>query len=77
MIESIVVLFLAFVSVVVWLVRLEGKVNATEKANDRTQEDVNQLRIKHEALDSGLVKELTQIKITLARIEGFMSTKKE
>lgn len=76
MAESIGVLFLAFVSVVVWLVRLEGRVNANEKSNDRTQEDVNQLRVKHEALDSGLVKELTQIKITLARIEGFMSTTK-
>lgn len=60
-----------------WLVRLEGKLSAVEEANNRTQKDVDELRIKHDALDSDLVKQLTEIKITLAKIEGFMASIKE
>ena len=63
----------AAIGTVVWLVRLEGRVNAVVKDNDRTQKDVDELRIKHETLDSSLVKELTAIKITLAKIEGYLT----
>lgn len=77
MIEAIVALGLAFIGGVIWLVRLEGRINAVEKANERTQTDVDMLRVKHEALDSELVRELTQIKVTLAKIEGFLAQTKE
>lgn len=77
MTEALAGLSLAFITGVVWLVRLEGRINAVEKSNERTQTDVDVLRIKHESLDSELVKELTQIKVTLAKIEGFLAQHKE
>lgn len=70
-------LIVSIVSVTVWLVRLEGRINGIEKSNENTQSDVDALRIKHESLDSELVKELTQIKVTLAKIEGFLAQHKE
>lgn len=63
----------AFVGLVVWSIRLEGKVKANEKANEQTQRDVDALRTKHEALDSKVIEELTRIREALARIEGRLS----
>lgn len=77
MYESVTMLVLSGIGFIVWLVRLEGKLSAVEEANNRTQKDVDELRIKHDALDSDLVKQLTEIKITLAKIEGFMASIKE
>ena len=44
---SALTLSIAFIT---WLVRLEGRVNYNEKANEQTQKDIDSLRIKHEAL---------------------------
>ncbi len=75
--EATVTLFIAAIGYIVWLVRLEGRINAIDIANNRTQKDVDDLRIRHEALDSGLVKQLTEIKVTLAEIRGTLSGMKE
>lgn len=77
MVEAVVALGLAFIGGIIWLVRLEGRINSIHEANKRTQTDVDMLRVKHESLDSELVKELTQIKVTLAKIEGFLAQHKE
>lgn len=61
-----------FIAGIVWLVRLEGKINQVEKLNDNTQKDVDDLRIRHEALDERLMRKLSEIEKSLARIEGFL-----
>lgn len=77
MYEATVIIIISAIGFIVWLVRLEGKISSVEEANNRTQKDVDELRIKHEALDSDLVKQLTEIKITLAKIEGFLAINKD
>lgn len=61
---------------VVWLVRLEGKIEATKKANEETQKDVDALRIEHNSLNHQTVKQLSEIRESLARIEGRLSVEK-
>lgn len=56
----------------VWGVRLEGRVNANDKANENTQKDVDDLRARHETLQSELVKDVNEIKVALARIQGLL-----
>lgn len=60
----------AVIGFIVWLVRLEGKINAVEKSNVETQKDVDELRARHEALDSKIVEQLSEIRESLARLEG-------
>lgn len=64
--DSMVQIILAGVGLVVWLIRLEGKVLASEKANAETQKDVDALRIDH----SKIAEDLSRIRESLARIEG-------
>lgn len=53
----------AFISLIVWSVRLEGKVAFAQK-------EISELKIKHDSLDSQLVEKISTIEKTLARIEG-------
>ena len=53
----------ALIGLIVWLVRLEGKVSHSEKQLDA-------LQIKHESLDSKVVEQLADVRESLARIEG-------
>lgn len=66
-------LIASLIALVVWSIRLEGKVKAIEQANERTQKDIDALRVKHEALDSKVIEQLTQIRESLGRIEGRLS----
>jgi len=75
--EAIVVLILSVVSFIVWLVRLEGRINYNERNLNGTNADVEKLKIKVENIDSDLVRELTEIKITLAKIDGFLAMYKK
>lgn len=59
-------LIAALVGLVVWLVRLEGKALNSEKQLDA-------LQIKHESLDSKVVEQLSDVRESLARIEGALS----
>lgn len=68
--DSLFQAILAGVGFIVWLVRLEGKINAIEKANYETQKDVDDLRVRHEVLGSSLVIQLSEIRESLARLEG-------
>lgn len=68
---------LAALGFVVWLVRLEGKVLANEKANVETQKDVDALRVEHNALNNKTLQQLAEIRESLARIEGRLSVKDE
>jgi hypothetical protein len=55
---------------IVWLVRLEGRVNYQKTEGERTQKELDSLVIRHESLDCELVKELGRVRESLARIEG-------
>ncbi len=68
--DSLFQAVLAGVGFIVWLVRLEGKIHAAEKASHETQKDVDDLRARHEALDSKIVEQLSEIRESLARLEG-------
>lgn len=61
-------MILSALAAVVWLVRLEGKILAQEKANVETQKDVDGLRIDH----SKIAEDLARIRESLGRIEGAM-----
>jgi hypothetical protein len=61
---------IVFVAVVIWLVRLEGKIKAVDTFSTETQKDVDDLRSRHEALDSRIIEQLARIRESLARLEG-------
>jgi hypothetical protein len=55
---------------VIWLIRLEGKVKYIDR-------DLVILTEKHENLDSKIVNELSEIKQSLARLEGWLGIEHE
>jgi hypothetical protein len=61
---------------IVWLIRLEGKIKMIDRANIETQKDVDELRVKHEALDSKIIDQLSKIRESLARLEGKLGVEK-
>jgi hypothetical protein len=61
---------IALVGFIVWLVRLEGKTVNNEKRICHVETQV-------ENLESGLVKEMSEVKQSLARIEGYLKAKAE
>lgn len=67
----------ALVAYVVWLVRLEGMTKQNREAISEVQKDVDQLRTKHEMLDSKIVEQLGAVRESLARLEGKLGIKNE
>lgn len=66
---------LSIITLAVWLVRLEGKTDGAIKANLETQKDIDDLRIRHEGLDTKIVEQLARVRESLARLEGYFSAK--
>ena len=58
------------IGLIVWLVRLEGRVNQVDRDYRAIEKRVDALTIKHEELDSKLVGQLADVRESLARIEG-------
>lgn len=79
--QAIVTLVLAGLAGIVWLVRLEGRVNHVEKLNsaryDELKERVSAQEVRHEALDSRLLDEVSKLRESTARIEGYLKAKQE
>lgn len=67
----------AVIGFVVWLVRLEGRVNQNEKLVQIAQGSVDDIRKRHEQLDSELVRKLSRLESAIARIEGYLKGKNE
>lgn len=67
---------LTAIAAIVWLVRLEGKTEHAQRLATEAQKDVDDLRIRHENLDTKIVEQLTQVKESLARLEGALGIKK-
>ena len=61
--------------IVIWLVRLEGRVSHSKELILDCQKDIAELRVKHESLDSKVVEQLAQVRESLARIEGALGVK--
>lgn len=70
--ENLLFMGTTIVSFIVWLVRLEGRVNYNDEANRNTQTDVDDLRGRVESLDSKIMEQLSDVRESLARIEGHM-----
>jgi len=62
------------IGLVVWLVRLEGKIMQVQRLADEAQKDIDVLRVKHEGLDTKIVEQLGQVRESLARLEGRLGT---
>ena len=70
MTEAIVALILAAVGSIVFIIRGEGRTNSLHEKLQRLENDHDKLATRVQSIDSELAKDLTQIKITLAKIEG-------
>ena len=71
--DQIVYAIGSLVGVIIWFIRLEGRVKACEKFGDLLGKEIDAVIIKHEALDSRIVEELARVRESLARIEGSMN----
>lgn len=60
----------ALIGFVAWLSRLESKVRVSEKRIDHIDHCI-------ESIEDGMMKELSEVKQSLARIEGYLKAKSE
>ena len=70
-------LILVVIGVVIWAIRQEGKIAHLDDKLNGVQRDVDDLRVRHENLDSKIVQELVHLKESVARIEGYLKAKTE
>jgi hypothetical protein len=68
---DIVAIILPVVALIVWLIRLEGRVNMVERANIETQKDVDHMRTDNKII----FETLAAIRESLARLEGAVLSK--
>jgi len=76
-IDEIMTIIGATVGLIIWLVRLEGKVNSIDQKADISQKQIDALQIKHDALDCKIVEKLGELSESLARIEGRLGLERE
>jgi len=62
--------------IVIWLIRLEGRVIQGDRDHSETTKQIDILRTKHDSLDSKVVEELARVRESLARIEGALGASK-
>ena len=66
---------------VVWLVRLEGRAMHAKEILDQRFHDcekrIDALQVKHDALDSKIVEQLSEVRESLARLEGALGVGKK
>jgi|688.fasta_scaffold129853_4 hypothetical protein len=70
-------LVLVVIGTIIWAIRQEGKISHLEDKLHGTQRDVDDVRARHESLDSKIVHELASLKESVARIEGYLKAKTE
>jgi hypothetical protein len=63
------------VAFIVWLVRLEGRVTYEARITSANEKRIDTLEEKHHALDSKVVEQLSDVRESLARIEGALGVK--
>lgn len=75
--STLVSLALAGIGAVVWLVRLEGLVKQNTKLIEYEQKRIDILSSKLDMFDSKLMKELGNLRESVARIEGYLKKTNE
>lgn len=65
------------IGALIWLVRLEGRVNQGDKDHASNMKSIEVLTAKHEGLDSRLVSQMADVRESLARIEGALGVKRQ
>jgi hypothetical protein len=63
--------------IVIWLIRLEGKVKHVDDRSLETQKDVDVVRSLQTVHESKIAEQLSKVRESLARIEGFLKIKDE
>lgn len=67
----------ALVGVIIWFIRLEGRIKAEETYSKLLGSLINEVKTKHDALDSKIFIELSQIRESLVRLETVFSMQKK
>lgn len=68
---------------IIWFVRLEGRVNYESKINDKAiaamqialdlaHKRIDETKIRHEEMETRIFSDMSQIKVTLAEISGYL-----
>ncbi len=70
-------IFLSLFGLVIWAVRLEGRVNQNDDKQDVSDKRIEALSMKHDLLDSKVVEQLASVRESLARIEGVLGVGKD
>ncbi len=65
------------VGIIIWFVRLEGRIKAEETHTKILSELITEVKIKHDALDNKIFEELSQIRESLVRLETVFSMQKK
>lgn len=68
---------LAGIALIVWLVRLEGKNSYNERMIIEAQKDIDAIRATHNEVYNKIADQLSDVKQSLARLEGRLGIKKE
>lgn len=66
-----------FVVLIVWAIRLEGKVMHSREIQRETQKDVDVVRDLLNSAHGKLVEQISDMRESLARIEGYLKIKDE
>lgn len=74
-IEAFGIMAGGFLALVIWGIRLEGKVLNSEKRLDVAEARITHNENQIENIESGLSKELNEVKQSLARIEGYLKAR--
>jgi hypothetical protein len=75
--DNWLILITQFAGFIIWCVRLEGKSSFCSQRIEKLDHDNEKIRMKIDLIDSQWVKELTQIRESIARIEGRLSIQNE
>lgn len=67
--------FGAFMALIVWAIRQEGKIKFLDEKVAQITLEHNTLRAEHNALNNSTLQELSKIREALARIEGRLSVR--
>lgn len=73
----VITLGLSAIAGIVWLVRLEGRVNHADKRIEYMEKRNEVVEAKVEVLDGHVVEELSKLRESVARIEGYLKKANE
>lgn len=63
----------ALIGCIAWFIKLEGRIKSAEKDIITTKKEVDELIIKHDALDNKILNELAKIRESIVRLETILN----